>query len=231
MKKTAIVTLILCLAVALPATATGGLVVSEESFYAVATYDDKYEACLFAVVTNTGDQAVVLGEGRFVVLSPEGTELYRNEYLSLAPAQLEPGESGVIQENSWKGLSDTPEGMDSYTLTVTASEELYFSVRRFPATGSLSVADDGFWRVVQVLAEIENDTAEPVYNLQVAYMIRDAEGRLLGTASNVAFDAGVPSGGRILLRKEIRSDVFEHMLLTGSEPVNVEVIAYTEQYD
>ncbi len=230
MKRLIAIALMFAFAGTLPAAAAGNLAVTEERLIVVPTYEGSFEALLYAVITNTGDEPAMLGECSFSVQDPEGKELYRNDYLAIYPRWLQPGENAAFYESTWGGVADTREGIASHALTLSSTDEDYLVIQRFPATGSYTVTDDGVWTFARVEAEIENNTDKPVYDLVAAYILRDADGKLLCAMSGSAYSVGAPAGGKILIRGEIRSELVDYFESAGIEPASVEVIAFTEGY-
>ncbi len=86
-------------------------------------------------------------------------------------------------------------------------------------------------RLAGIVAEVSNNTGAPVFDLSYGAVLRDRKGKLLTTLCGDAFDVGVPSGGKLLLRSYIDHYLEAFLRDNDMTPGSVEIVTFTQRYD
>ena len=226
--------LLLCFASFSPALAEGELTIVQESYYEIHN-EYRSNAYIAAEVKNTGDEAVAFGEGKFELLDAAGEILLANDWVSMSPSVLNPGDVGYV--NASISLDDLPDErpVDKHVLTIAREPnyglnkgESYVGrvVYHMAKNPRYEKPDIKNWVNAKVLADIENTEAATLYDFGVLFVVKDAEGKLLYFKEELVFDVGVKPGSTIEIRNNIDLDTSKHFEEKGIEPAIVEVIAY-----
>lgn len=233
MIKAATLLLAICMACAMPALAKGNLVLQEEKLYTFPfDYLGKDLFEYYALVKNTGDSTAALDEGRLTLSDKSGAVLFETEdFLNMYPQAIEPGETGVIALTDFIPLYGAKEGDVFPALELFSNDGAFPAVVRFPASAVVSIQDEDDWPMAYLDAEVINPTGGTVFDVSLGAILRDAKGALISAIALDAYGAGVPSGGAMLLRTTLSSDLLGHILRNSLEPVSAEAFAFTETYD
>lgn len=233
MKRTSLISaalvLALLLALALPSVAEGVLTLTEERLLAWKDYDESFRGAYFAIAENTGDEALMLQEGSLKLLDAEGAELYESSYLEVYPRVLQPGEKGVISSYGKVSDGEVPARVATTSLNYTLMDP-YVDIKFYPASAGLELIDDDYRPAARLTIEVENNTDEPLFDLEISCILRDDEGGLLATMTTWTYRVGVPAGGKMLVREDLGEELVNDLKEKGLTTAQVEVMAYTSEY-
>ena len=229
-----ILALMLGLAPALPARAAGKLARQEEKLVFYEDFDGITHFKYSAIVKNTGKDTTTMLESYFQLLGKSSAVLFETTgHLDLYPQALQPGETGVISLEGALPEGKTRKSVTSHKLLLDWADEAFPLIVRYPATAAYIVEheDDADMRLAGIITEVSNNTRAPVFDLSYGAILRDRKGKLLTTLVGDAFDVGVPSGGKLLLRSYIGHNLEAFLRENNMTPGSVEIIAFTQRYD
>ena len=210
MKKVLCLLLVVLMFSCIPAMAAGKLEISQETFYVMPYYSDNYAGYVYAEVENVGDKPVVFNGGLLELFNADGDSIEANDYVSCYPSVLNPGEKGYIYVSQDVEEATTPDYIDDYLLTVTGKGEDY-------------------WTEYYLFGEVENDTDQICYNVELVYVVKDATGKLLYCESDTLYEVGIMPGMKIATYTELSSSLIEFLEENALSIDQVEVIAYMIQ--
>lgn len=209
----------------LPAYAAGGIDTTEETWYVVSHSDD-YRVYYYAVVTNTSDEPEEINDLLFEIKDSGETSIESTSKFKLYPEILEPGQSGWLVISQDVKDIDSRSVIDHYALTITSKKNDDEAVRLLTA-GAEYLEEDEDENEDVLRATVTNSGADNVFEITAAVAARDAEGKLLYVASAATKDIGLPAGGSLLIRSEIKSDIVDALEDAGVEVASAEAVAYT----
>lgn len=225
---------LLCIPAASPALAEGELTIVQESYYETHS---KYRntAHIAAEVQNTGNETVAFGEGKFELLDAAGEILLTNEWVTMSPSVLNPGDKGYAYANiSLDELPDTrPVGKHVLTVAkganygVTTGRNYVGSVVYHTAKNPRYEKADINNRInAKALVDIENLETATLYDFGVLFVVKDAEGKLMYFKEDLVFNVGIKTGSTIEVRDDIDLDTSRSFEEMGLEPAAVDAIVY-----
>ncbi|MHC1787724.1 MAG: hypothetical protein AB9880_11770 [Christensenellales bacterium] len=217
-----------------PSLAEGQLTIMQESYYET---HNKYRnnAFIAAEVENTGDETLAFEAGKFELLDAAGGVLLANEWVTMSPSVLNPGDRAYV--NASISLDDLPEGslVDKHVLTiakganygVTNGRNYVGSVVYHSAKNPRYEKPDIKNRInAKVLVDIENTQAATLYDFGVLFVVKDAGGKLMFFKEDMVFNVGIKTGSTLEIRDDIDMDTSIFFEEKGIEPSIVEVIVY-----
>ena len=218
----AVVVVLACCSVS--AYAAGKLSTVKENFCVVSGYwaDTAYA---YAKVENTGDKAIDVNAGILEIYDEKGDVITSGNYLQVYPKCLQPGEytyASLAMEVSQPKDVGKP---DSYKLVITGKTDDESSTMRLPA--EFKQGEGEWWKQECLSATVTNNTEETAFNIQVVFVILDAEGNILCIDNDSQFAAyGLTPGSSAVVRREISKDFLNYFAENGLTPASVDVIAY-----
>ena len=127
------------------------------------------------------------------------------------------GESGL----------DSKACIDHFALTITTKAADDDEEIRMLSASAVYLAKDEDDNEDVLRATIANETGENAYKITVAMAARDVEGKLLYIATDATRDIGLSSGGSLLVRSIIKSDIEDELEDTNVQIGSAEAFAYT----
>lgn len=228
MKKT--VSLLLALALALScsaALAAGKLTVNQETYVPIEDYSLK--SYLFAELENTGDKNIEYGDGLLEILTEDGDPMDSDSIYSMYPEILAPGEKGYLYTLQYVDDAETLADISDYTLTVTGKSTKEEAPTRLESTAEYTTITNR-WGDEEAVVRLTlvNKTDATVYDVQAAFGLYDAEGKLILVNSNSAYNIGIPAGQSIEMLFSIDSELLKKWGAENIVPTSAESIAYME---
>ena len=227
-------TLMFGLTPAFPSQAAGKLARQEEKLVFYEDFDGVTHFKYSAIIKNTGKDTTTMLESDFRLLGKGSAVLFETTgHLDLYPQALQPGETGVISLDGALPEGKTGKSVTDHKLRLHWADEAFPFISRYLATAAYIVEheDDADMRLAGIMAEVSNNTGAPVFDLSFAAALRDKKGKLLTTLCGDAFDVGVPSGGKLLVRSYIDHYLEAYLRDNEMTPDSVEIIAFTQRYD
>ncbi len=226
--------LLLCIPAVGPALAEGELTIVQESYYET---HNKYRntAHIAAEIENTGNEIAAFGEGKFELLDAAGDILLTNEWITMSPSVLNPGDKGYVYASL--SLDELPANrpVGKHVLTVakganfgvTTGRSYVGSVVYHPAKNPRYEKPDIDKRInAKVLVDIENTQTAALYDFGVLFVVKDAQGKLMYFKEDLVFNIGIKPGSTIEIRDDIDLDTSVSFAEKGIEPATVEAIVY-----
>lgn len=210
-----------------PAFAAGKMTVDHENFHVTDGYSVYGYA--FAKVENKGDKPAAFSAGLLEIYDANGDTLTSTDYLHCYPPYLKPGEIGYIYCYDNIENADTYTVVDDYLLTVTGkstnSEVVYF-----PAIGHYqpNVQISKYSTYDYITAEITNDSAETIFDVEVVLVLLDDSDNILLVEHQNFYSTGINPGSTITFRSSISSTWYDTWAREGVTPTHVDVIAYKD---
>lgn len=223
-----ILTPALILAAMYSAIAAGELTVAEETFI-VLPKDSYYEGLVYARLENIGDQPAQLAGGLIELLNNRGEPIgsLSLEYFDSNPEVMLPGESGFVSAAISAEKALLPDDIANYSLSILSTGDVNRDVARFSATADYIRIDDVTKAHHYIRALIRNDTKDTVFDFYVAYLLRDAQGKLLYTNVMTYNFSGLLPQAETLVRAEVKENVAAWLDMQGIVPASAEAIAFT----
>lgn len=211
----------------LAALAAGKLSVAQETF-TVLPYLDYHAGFIFAELQNTGDKPVAFNDALLELYDKEGNAIASNNYLNAYPEVLEPGETGYLFGYQTVTDAATPDFIDDHLLTVTGRGSIdQQKIALKTADARFETGDDPYWVEHLLLATVINETGETLYDVNVVFAVKDAEGKLMYAAAYLPYNVGLPAGSSLELRVGVDAEAVKDWEAKGQAPAAVEAIAYT----
>ncbi len=196
------------------ALAAGKLTVTRETVIPVPAASGGSYVYLFADVVNSGDKPVRFGSALMEVYDGEGGALGSGDGFSCYPDTLAPGDAGVM----WGSFKAEKGTITDHALTVTGKSVKESPTYRLPCT----VRQEGD----ALYAVVENDAEFARFGVTAVFTLRDEMGRLVWMQAVTLNDVGIPSGGSVIVRRDLRYDPVLRQL--GDEPLTAGGFAYGE---
>lgn len=196
------------------ALAAGKLTVTQETVTAVPAASGGSYVYVFADVVNSGDKPVRFGSALMEVYDAEGNALGSGDGFTCYPDTLAPGAAGVM----WGSFRAEKGTVSDHTLTVTGKSVKDNPTHLLPCT----VRQEGD----TLYAVVENDAEFVRFGVTAVFTLRDAEGRLVWVQAMTLNDVGLPAGGSVMLRRDLRYDPVLREL--GGAPLACGGYAYAE---
>ena len=225
MKRTIALILSLTMLLCLPAYAAGNLEVNEDNWYVVSHSDD-YRVYYFAAAKNGTDKTVSVNDLLFQIQDAEGDTVESTSKYNMYPQVLQPGETGwLVISKDGKDLNSKSD-IDHYTLTITT--KVNDDQLAHPLTAECEYIEKDEDDNEDVLrATVTNQTAENAFDITVAMLARDAEGKLLYITGDTAKNIGLPAASSLMERASIKSDIMDALDDAHIAVASAEAIAYT----
>ena len=226
MKKTLalMLTLVLTLS-ACSALAAGKLNVVQENYYTVPGYSNY--GYVFAKVENSGDKPIKVNAGVLEIYDEAGDVITSEDYMEANAEYLEPGEYTYVEI---RAEIEGEEVAADHMLTLTGKSEKDAMCLRLPCESDLQMnVVDGWWRHDYMYATITNNTEEPLYSIETAFALLDAEGNIVYMdEDNLYTDHALMPGSSMIVRKDISSTFIDYFEANNIVPVAVDAFAYVE---
>ena len=224
MKKLLVVVLIaIC---AFSVFAAGKLKVEDARCFVIDDYW-KY-AYLYMKVVNAGDKPIAIDDGLFQLFDTSGNCLVSEEYPTTYNDYLKPGEYTYVRFSA--ELEDDMV-VDNYEFKLNDTTDFYYDITYFPFKSWFELdVDDGWLTTNYMYAEVQNNTKELAYNIEVVFALSDKSGKLLYIDSQDIYECALTPGSTMVFRCEIPSSFMDYFESKGLEPANVDAIAYRLNY-
>ena len=226
MKKTLALILILVLCMSASAAfAAGKLNVAQENFHTVSSYSTYSYA--YAKVENVGDKAIKVNAGVLEIYDEAGDVITSVDYMDAHAEYLQPGEyTYVVMYDDIEEGSNLPA---DYMLTLTGKSDSSVECKRLPVEAAFELGViEGWWENDYLYATVTNDTAEPIYDVEVVLALMDAEGNILYVDDNTLYNIAIAPGSTVIIREEIPSSFMEYFEANGIVPASADAIVYYE---
>ncbi len=228
MKKFAALVLALCLTLSCTAAlAAGKLEVSQESYVPVAFYSS-FMGCLFAEVTNTGDNNVEFNDGIVEVLNEDGEVVEIENIYSAYPYILAPGETGYVMTTVYANDATSLSDIADHSLTITGKTCKEDAFTHLDVDAKVESYDSWGTTYYRVVFTITNNTSETIYNARTVAGVYDAEGKLLYAGADTLYNVGIPAGTTVEARVDVDSSISAYWLDSGVTPASVNALCWFE---
>jgi hypothetical protein len=208
--------------------AAGKLSVVQETFY-VLPYIDYHAGYVYAEVKNIGDKPVEFNGGLIELYDAEGNSIESSTYLRMYPKTLDANEIGYLYVSQSVKEATDQSFIDDYLLTVTGKGAKENNVLRLPVAEAKTQLDKrSYWSYYYVLTNLTNNTDQVLYDFEVVYALKNAEGKLLYVTQGEPSYVGLLPGSSIQMRLRVDSDIVEKLGETEFENAVVEAIAFVE---
>lgn len=233
MKRLLCVILALTLAITCAATAfaAGKLKVAEENLEVYEAYSG-YDAYLYAVMTNEGDDPVEFNAGMFEVLNPDGDSIDANEYISCMPSIINPGEKGYVRDYISVDDAESADYIADYSFTSsgkTADENTNVAIDCTATVAMRPYSYTSTTKNMTAVLAVTNNTDETLYEINAVFAIHDADGKLIYVDYISPYNVGILPGSTIELVSQINSEAVEAWEKNGVKPASIESYAYSKQ--
>lgn len=226
MKRTLGMLLVLTMIIGLlPAYAAGGIETTEETWYAVSKSDD-YKVYYYSTVTNTGDEPAAIKNLLFEIKDADDQVLESTSKFSLYPSVLTPGQTGwLVITQDVKDIAKKAV-IDHCDLEIAGKVDDDHAANLLPATAEYLKEDEDENEDMLRIA-VTNPGEGNAFEITAAMAARDASGKLLYIVGAGTRDIGLPAGGALTLRSQVRSDIMDALEDENAEIASVEALAYT----
>ena len=230
MKRILLLLVALMMVGAVAQAETLSLTLEEEKLLVVPSYSDKFAAFYSARIKNSGNAPLSLNEGVFELKDKDGNVITSNNWVNVYPTVLAPGEEAYVSQQEYPETATTVEAIASHFIDVKASTSVYKVITRVPAAAEIVLPKNPDYETRMVYATITNDSGLDLFDLTLVYVLKDDQGNLLYADSMTAYNAGVPAGGQLTVRK--RFDTVLDTWLNTSEVAlgTIEAFAFAEEY-
>ncbi len=203
-------------------TGDADLTVVNESFIVTQTYS-RYEGNLMIKLQNNTDTPLFITDGNFVLKGADGSELAsKQSYYPCGSEYVEPGEITVV---TFSVDIDDPSVVAGYEYALETKTESWRSTDTIIPVDSTEFVDGGEYDS-KMRATITNNSDQPLANIQIIFVLEDAEGSMLYTRSDAMYAMEIGPGSTITFVPGIDSDVLKFCAENGITPAQVEAFAY-----
>lgn len=203
-------------------TGDADLTVVNESFIVTQTYS-RYEGNLMLKLQNNTDTPLFITDGNFVLKGADGSELAsKQSYYPCGSEYVEPGEITVV---TFSVDIDDPSVVAGYEYALETKTESWRSTDTIIPVDSTEFVDGGEYDS-KMRATITNNSDQPLANIQIVFVLEDAEGSMLYTRSDGMYAMEIGPGSTITFVPGIDSDVLKFCAENGITPAQVEAFAY-----
>ena len=209
----------------LPAYAAGGIAPTEETWYVVSHSGD-YRVYYYAAVTNNSGEPEKIKDLLFEIRDRADTTIESTAKYKLYPEILEPGQTGWLVVSLDVKDIETKSLIDHYALTIT-SKLVDDKAARMLIAEAEYLEEDEDENEDMIRTAITNSGTGNAFEITVAMVVRDGEGKLLYIDSAATKDIGLTEGGALLIRAQIKSDIMDALDDAKTEIMSAEAIAYT----
>ncbi|NLF29022.1 MAG: hypothetical protein GX592_14090 [Clostridiales bacterium] len=200
---------------------------AQESLLVLPYYSDGYYGYVFAELTNAGDKPVEFSSGLVELFDADGNSIASSDVYYCYPPVMQPGENSYIFTYGYVATREE-DFIDDYMLSVTGKGTISRDIARLNSTARYEQISDGYSTYGYLIAVIENNTENVLYDCTVVYAMKDADGKPLYAASTSwsGYNTGVMPGSFIEMRTQIGSDMRDYMDGNNIVPASMESIAY-----
>ena len=190
--------------------------------------DGTAEVNIYMQVKNTGSVPVGLDAADICFYSAENELLVESSAYTMIPPVLQPGETGYIE--GWEYL-DAAEAQKLHTYTIHVQSTVhYLPAVTLLAHQSSYIEVETDWGAEHFITyAIENTGDTELWEMNVAYVLRDADGRIIDFDYTGIYDTGIAPGGTLLYRMELNSGDIEKWQEKGYELGVIETYVYLEE--
>ncbi len=235
MKKIAllVLSLVMALTAICPAFAAGKLEVVQEKFYSVELYENSFSAYVYAEVINSGDKPVKCHNSLWEIYDANGDTLDSMDYVSCHPDVLQPGQTGYVLATIRLDDVESADAAADYLLTLSGKSDNETVVVTLPATAAYIHTQGEYTDTHELIATVTNETNETIYDVVVAFAVKDAEGNLVYVEEAATYNVGIMPGTSMEVRSKLTyNSMVEYLMENGIMNFDkVEVVAYAELDD
>ena len=198
------------------------------TFKVVESYSG-FRGVYIARIQNNTSVPLFIRTGSLKVMDASGNQAGEATYLSSCGSRyLEPGEISFISMTA--DLAEN--GNYTYEATIESRTDAYFSTDRTVKldTPEFRKAEGEYGRDTMRVTVI-NDSEEPLPNIEVVFVLEDADGNLLDLNTESLFRHELGANSTITLVTSVDSKVMEFCAANGIEPTTVEAYGWVENND
>lgn len=204
----------------------------EENLIVFSSYGNT-TAYYTAIVENLSSEMIYFTNAYVYCYDAEGKQLGEGGYILLHPGVIMPGEKGYLYSMT-DTLGEGEISVASHKLVVDAQETSYGedNVIPLPSEASYKVVERAGTGETegQFVVTISNDKEEPVFHLNSLLILRDEAGKLVYMDSVTQSLAGIPAGGKALLRDTLDQEILAALQKDEREPKAVECFSWYQTY-
>ena len=160
--------------------------------------DDEYspEAYVYAQLKNTGESIIRVNGATLNILDSDGRRIGREEYASVKPDVIMPGESLYITEWLYDFVNDLDK-VDAFSVEIERSEYSRKKIGKLPEVRAYVQGD-------YLYAEVTNTMEEPLFSVAVVAVVTDGTGRMLDMLRDETYaSVGAAPGSTLVFRESL----------------------------
>ena len=185
---------------------------------------------VYGRVENTSDKPVNVTNPKFELYNASDDLIASEEYINCEPSILQPGESTYISKSMWLESGVSANDVADYVLDLNISNDLYYTVTRFPVEVEYVENDPRNGGYPKMYATVTNDTDETVFDMRVTGAILGETGEVLYVVNNYS-DIGILPGSAAIFPLYVDQNVLKTLAAKDIKPASFDAIAFTEVYN
>jgi len=209
----------------------GNLVVTQSVMIVLPYYEGSYYPMIFGEVSNTGNKPVEFNSGLLEIFDPDGNSLAYSDIYYCYPPVLQPGETGYVYTYNYVE-APSAETVSDFMLTVTGKGSIEHSILGLSASAKYEQRSDDYGTYDYLVAQVVNDTDQPIGYGEVVFAMKDADGSLLYVTSTSWnwYNVSLLPGSSVEVALQMDASFLTYMQENGIVPASVEAIAYCSSY-
>jgi hypothetical protein len=142
------------------------------------------------------------------------------------PMVLEPGDNAYLFSNEYPDPGDKT--IEDHMLSVMGQGKVTQKITRLAATAVMETESDSYNTYNYLTATITNNTEDLLYEFEIVFTLKDAEGNLLYVTNNswYGYNVGLLPGSSLQLKVSIDSTIINYLTTNNLVPASTECIAY-----